>query len=83
MAERPPGIDLRERIARVVAQEIMPLLQMDGAGLEVLDVQDGVVRVRLHGSCTGCPASIHAVVMGVEDELRRKVPEVEYLEVAL
>ena len=72
--------DLKTRVARVVADEVLPLLRMDGAGVEVLDVSDGVVRVRLHGTCTGCPATIHAVLMGVEDELRKRVPEVEYLE---
>ena len=73
---------LRERVALVLTDEVAPLLQMDGAGVEVLDVCDGVVRVRLHGACTGCPGAIYAVVMGVEEELRRRVPEVRYLEVA-
>ena len=72
--------DLNTRVARVVADEVLPLLRMDGAGVEVLDVSDGVVRVRLHGTCTGCPATIQAVIMGIEDELRKRVPEVEYLE---
>jgi Fe-S cluster biogenesis protein NfuA len=72
--------DLKSRVRRVVAEDVLPLLQMDGAGVEVLDVSGGVVRVRLHGTCTGCPATIHAVVMGIEDELRKRVPEVEYLE---
>ena len=72
--------DLKTRVARVVADEVLPLLRMDGAGVEVLDVSDGVVRVRLHGTCTGCPATIQAVIMGIEDELRKRVPEVEYLE---
>jgi Fe-S cluster biogenesis protein NfuA len=74
--------DLKNRVVRVIAEEVLPLLQMDGAGVEVLDIDDGVVRVRLHGTCTSCPATIHAVVMGIEDELRKRVPEVEYLEAA-
>ena len=55
---------------------------MDGGSIEVLAVADGVVQVRLHGLCTGCPSSIYAVVMGIEEELRRRIPEVRYLEVA-
>lgn len=74
--------ELRERVARVVADEVMPTLQMDGAGVEVLDVEDGVVRVRLTGTCSSCPATTRAVIMGIEEELRRRVPEVEYLEAA-
>ena len=73
---------LCERVARVVAEDVAPLLEMDGNAVEVLGVDDGVVRVRLHGACGGCPGSVYAVVMGVEEELRRRVPEVRYLEVA-
>jgi Fe-S cluster biogenesis protein NfuA len=72
--------DLRQRVEKVVNEEVLPLLQMDGGGVEVIEVEDGVVRVRLLGTCSGCPATVQAVVMGIEDELRRRVPEVEYLE---
>ena len=72
--------DIKERVARVLTQEIGPALGMDGTSIEVLDIDDGVVRVRLNGLCSACPSSIMAVVMGIEQELRRHVPEVEYLE---
>lgn len=74
-----PG-SLLTTVQRVVATEVLPLLQMDGGGVEVLGVDDGVVRVRLVGTCSGCPATIQAVIMGVEEELRKRVPGVEYLE---
>jgi Fe-S cluster biogenesis protein NfuA len=67
-------------VARTLAEEVGPALEMDGTGLEVLDVTDGVVRLRLGGVCSGCPAAIMAVITGLEQELRRRVPEVEYLE---
>jgi Fe-S cluster biogenesis protein NfuA len=72
--------DLKQRVARVVAEEVAPLLQMDGTDIEIVAVEDGVVQVRLHGACGCCPGSVQAVIMGIEDELRRHVPEVEYLE---
>jgi Fe-S cluster biogenesis protein NfuA len=72
--------ELRARVARVVAEEVLPALAMDGAGVEVVGVDAGVVQVRLSGTCGGCPASARAVIMGVEEELRRRVPGVEYLE---
>jgi Fe-S cluster biogenesis protein NfuA len=72
--------NLKERVARVVAEEVAPLLQMDGGSVEVLGVEDGVVQVRLHNLPGCCPSTVHAVIMGIEDELRRRVPEVEYLE---
>jgi Fe-S cluster biogenesis protein NfuA len=72
--------DLKMRVERVLAEEVGPALAMDGTAIEVLDVTDGVVRLRLGGVCSGCPSSILAAVMGIEQELRRRLPEVEYLE---
>jgi Fe-S cluster biogenesis protein NfuA len=74
--------ELKERVARVLREEVAPALEMDGAAVEVLDVSDGVVRVRLAGGCSGCPSVIQALMFGLEEELRRRVPEVEYLEIA-
>jgi Fe-S cluster biogenesis protein NfuA len=73
---------LKERVARVLAEEVAPALQMDGTSIEVLDVEDGVVRVRLNGACGCCPTSVRTILMGIEQELRQRVPEVEYLEAA-
>ena len=72
--------ELKTRVAHVLAEEVGPVLQMDGGDIELLDITDGVVRVRLHGACSGCPSTIMAVITGIEQELRRRVPEVEYLE---
>ncbi|HWG44021.1 MAG TPA: NifU family protein [Gemmataceae bacterium] len=79
MSESIKG-SLKERVARIVAEEVAPLLQMDGGSVEVLGVEDGVVQVRLHNLSGCCPSTVHAAIMGIEDELRRRVPEVEYLE---
>jgi len=80
MSEHTGTPDVKERVARVVAEEVLPLLQMDGGSIEVLGVRDGVVQVRLLGGCGSCPGTVYAVLMGIEEELRRRVPEVEYLE---
>jgi Fe-S cluster biogenesis protein NfuA len=72
--------ELKARVIRALAEEVGPALQMDGTAIDVLDVSDGVVQVRLGGVCSNCPSSIMAAVMGIEQELRRHVPEVEYLE---
>lgn len=74
-----PG-DLKARVARFLAEEIGPALQMDGAAIEVLDVVSGVARVRLHGHCSDCPGTVLAILMGIEQELRRRVPDVQHLE---
>jgi Fe-S cluster biogenesis protein NfuA len=72
--------DLKERVTRVLAEEAGPALGLDGGAVEVLDVTDGVVRLRLGDACGGCPATVMTLVMGLEKELRQRVPGVEYLE---
>ena len=73
-------MDLKARVARVLAEQVGPALAMDGTAIEVVDVSDGVAQVRLGGVCSGCPSTIMTVIMGIEQELRKHVPEVEYLE---
>jgi Fe-S cluster biogenesis protein NfuA len=80
MSAAKPADSLRERVACVLAEEVAPALEMDGTHLEVLDVTGGVVRIGLSGSCSGCPGTTMAIVTGIEQELRRRVPEVEYVE---
>ena len=65
---------LKTRVVEALAQEVGPALDMDGTLLEVLDVTDGVARIRLGGVCGNCPSSIMTVVMGIEEELRLRVP---------
>lgn len=72
--------DLKTRVEAVLREEVAPALAIDGAELEVLDVSDGVVRLRLLGACAACPATIMTLIHGLESELRKKLPEIEYLE---
>jgi Fe-S cluster biogenesis protein NfuA len=72
--------DLRMRVEDALKNEIAPALLLDGAGIEVLEVANGIASVRLTGVCAGCPATILTVLTSLEDELRKKVPEVEILE---
>lgn len=81
MADSPVSTDLKDRVAQVLATQVAPALQMDGGGIEVLDVSDGVVQVRVQALCGCCPSTIMGVVMSLEQELRQRIPEVEYLEV--
>ncbi len=72
--------DLRSRVEHALKNQIAPALLLDGAGIEVLEVENGIASVRLSGVCAGCPATIMTVLTSLEDELRKKVPEVEILE---
>ena len=72
---------LKERLAKVLAEEVAPLVQMDDGDIELVALEDGVAQVRLHAACLGCPGTVYALIMSIEEELRRRVPEVVYLEV--
>jgi Fe-S cluster biogenesis protein NfuA len=73
-------VELKQRVEHALKNEIAPALLLDGAGIEVLEVTDGIASVRLSGACAGCPATIMTILTSLEDELRKKVPEVEILE---
>ena len=69
---------MREKVEKVIEEQIRPALQMDGGDIEVVDVsKDGVVKVRLKGACGGCPMSQITLSMGVERKLKEMIPEVK------
>jgi len=70
---------LREEIAQAL-EEVRPGLQRDGGDIELVDVVDGVVKVRLTGACAGCPMSQMTLKWGVENYLKKKVPGVKSVE---
>lgn len=68
--------DFRERIQKALAA-IRPAVQQDGGDLEFVDVtESGVVSVRLHGACVGCPSSAMTLKLGIERHLREQIPAV-------
>jgi Fe-S cluster biogenesis protein NfuA len=71
---------LRDRVERALKIDIAPALLLDGNGIEVLEVANGIASVRLTSVCAGCPATIMTVITSLEEELRKRVPEVEILE---
>lgn len=72
--------DVRERVSKVI-DRIRPAVQADGGDVEVVDVTEGgVVRIRLHGACVGCPSSTMTLRVGIERNLRQHVPEVTSVE---
>jgi Fe-S cluster biogenesis protein NfuA len=73
-------MSLKERVEHALKHDIAPALSLDGSGIEVLEVTDGIASVRLSGVCAGCPATVMTVIASLEDELRKRVPEVEVLE---
>jgi len=70
---------VKERVAEVL-NKIRPALQADGGDVELVDVIDGVVKVRLVGACAGCPMSQLTLSNGVERVLKEEIPEVVRVE---
>ena len=68
-----------EEVSRIIA-EIRPFLQADGGDVELLKMEDGIVFVRLVGSCVGCPSSLMTLKHGVEARLKEAVPAVKSVE---
>ncbi len=70
------SMSLHERVAEIM-ELIRPVIQADGGDVELVDVTDkGVVHVRFHGACVGCPSSTMTLQMGIERNLRDHVPEI-------
>jgi Fe-S cluster biogenesis protein NfuA len=71
---------LRQRIEDVL-DLIRPAVRADGGDIELVDVTPaGVVQIRFHGACHGCPSSHMTLHMGIERNLRERIPEVAGVE---
>ncbi len=71
---------LKEEVKQAL-EEVRPHLQVDGGDVELVDIDDdGTVKVRLTGSCAGCPMSQMTLKWGVENYLKKKIPEVKAVE---
>jgi len=82
-APAPGPIDVPTTFRRVakVINAIRPAIQADGGDVELVDVTArGVVRIRLHGACVGCPSSAITLTEGIEQNVRANVPEVTEIE---
>jgi Fe-S cluster biogenesis protein NfuA len=67
---------MKEQVQEVIGK-LRPMLQRDGGDIELVDVVDGVVKVRLTGACGSCPMSTMTLKMGVENALKKEVPGVK------
>lgn len=65
---------------KAVLENIRPMLQRDGGDVELVDVVDGVVRVKLKGACGCCPMSTVTLKQGIERYLKQQIPEITSVE---
>lgn len=76
--ETPEEAALREKIEAVL-ERIRPYIQGDGGDIELIEVVGRSARIRMVGSCAGCPSSLITLQMGIERMLREEIPEFEEL----
>lgn len=69
-------VALEDRV-RDALEAVRPYLDSHGGDVELLGIEDGVVRLRLEGSCSGCPSSAVTLELAIEEAIRKAAPEVE------
>lgn len=69
-----PVADFKSRL-QASLDKVRPFLQMDGGDIELIAIEDKNALVRLSGACHGCPSAIYTLKMGVEQAIRRDIPD--------
>ena len=76
--EQNPNLDeIEQRIVKILDQKIRPAVARDGGDIKFKEFKDGVVKVQLQGSCSGCPSSTMTLKQGVQNLLCHYLPEVK------
>jgi len=66
---------MRQRVIEVLNQ-VRPALQADGGDVELVDINDGIISVKLTGACGSCPMSTMTLKMGIERNIKAAIPDV-------
>ena len=77
--EKRMGVTIEKRVQNAL-EEIRPKIQADGGDIELVGIENGIVKVRLKGACAGCPMSALTLKQGVERFVKTKVPEIQSVE---
>jgi Fe-S cluster biogenesis protein NfuA/nitrite reductase/ring-hydroxylating ferredoxin subunit len=72
-------LDVQTRVTQAL-EEVRPYLRSHGGDVELLGIEGGVVRVRLQGSCDGCPSSAATLKLAIEEALQKAAPDLEGIE---
>ncbi len=67
---------MKEQVQKAI-DLIRPGLQADGGDIELIDVSDGIVKVKLTGACQGCPMSQMTLKMGIEKIIKNQFPNIK------
>lgn len=69
-------MEMKEQVQEVL-DKLRPFLQRDGGDVELVDVEDGVVKLRLMGACGSCPSSTITLKAGIERALLEEIPGIK------
>ena len=69
--------EIEEKIVKILEQKIRPAVAKDGGDIRFIEFKDGIVKVQLQGSCSGCPSSVLTLKQGVQNLLCHYLPEVK------
>ena len=69
--------EIEQKIVKILDQKIRPAVARDGGDIKFKEYKDGVVKVQLQGSCSGCPSSTMTLKQGVQNLLCHYIPEVK------
>ena len=69
--------EIEEKIVKILEQKIRPAVARDGGDIKFKEFKDGIVKVQLQGSCSGCPSSTMTLKQGVQNLLCHYIPEVK------
>ena len=69
--------EIEQKIVKILDQKIRPAVAKDGGDIKFKEYKDGVVKVQLQGSCSGCPSSTMTLKKGVQNLLCHYLPEVK------
>lgn len=72
--------EIVEQIKELIETRVRPAVAMDGGDIVFHSFAEGVVRLEMHGSCSGCPSSTATLKMGIENMLKHYIPEVQSVE---
>jgi len=72
--------EIEKQIVEIIETRVRPAVAMDGGDIIYKGFEDGVVKLQLHGSCSGCPSSSVTLKSGIESMLKHYIPEVESVE---
>ena len=71
---------IEQKIVKILDQKIRPAVAKDGGDIKFKEFKDGIVKVQLQGSCSGCPSSTMTLKQGVQNLLCHYIPEVKSVE---